>query len=47
MRIRYVMEDQTMIRVKKETRERLAALGSKGDTYDDIINKLIEDASKE
>jgi len=32
----------TMIRVSKETRERLASMGSKRDTYDKIILKLME-----
>jgi len=32
----------TMIRVSKETRERLASMGTKRDTYDKIILKLME-----
>ena len=32
----------TAIRVSKETRERLALLGSKRDTYDQIIQKILE-----
>ena len=31
----------TTIRIKRSTKERLAALGSKGDSYDDIVDKLI------
>ena len=38
-------ERRTNIQVKVSTRERLARLGRKGQTYDDIINMLI-DASK-
>lgn len=33
--------EDTMIRVKKTTREKLFNLGNKGDSYDDIINDLI------
>ena len=29
-------------RAKKKTRDRLALLGNKAETYDDIINKLID-----
>ncbi len=32
----------TMIRVSKETRERLASIGSKRDTYEKIIQNLLE-----
>jgi len=32
----------TTIQIKKETREELKSLGSKGETYDEIIRKLIE-----
>jgi len=31
-----------MIRVSKETRERLASIGSKRDTYEKIIQNLLE-----
>jgi len=34
--------DKTMIQVTKKTRERLIAFGGKGQTYDDIINQLLE-----
>lgn len=30
------------IRVSEQTREDLQGLGSKGDTYDDVIRRLIE-----
>ena len=33
---------KTNIQVQVTTRDRLAELGSKKDTYDDIINRLIE-----
>ncbi len=32
----------TTIQVRPETRERLKELGKKGDTYDEIINRLID-----
>jgi len=32
----------TTIRLKKETVEKLKNLGKKGETYDDIVNRLIE-----
>ena len=35
-------QDATTIKVLKSTRERLADLGKKSDTYDEIINKLID-----
>jgi len=34
--------DKTMIQVSKETRERLIAYGGKGQTYDGIINQLLD-----
>jgi predicted CopG family antitoxin len=36
----------TTIQISKETREKLADMGKKGETYDDIIKKLIETATK-
>jgi predicted CopG family antitoxin len=38
--------EATTIQVSKETREKLADMGKKGETYDEIINKLIETAKK-
>ena len=35
------MERKTNIQVKKSTRDALAALGSKDDSYDDIIRRII------
>lgn len=32
----------THIQVTKETRARLAAIGAKGETYDEIINRLLD-----
>jgi len=32
----------TVIRLKKATREKLKAIGMMGDTYDDVINKLLD-----
>ena len=39
--------EMTTIQVSKETREMLKELGRKGETYDDIIRRLIELARKE
>lgn len=36
------MDGKTNIQVSRETRNELAMLGKKGDTYDDIIRKLIK-----
>jgi len=36
------MSDKTSIQVTKETKERLGRLGIKGDTYDAIINRLLD-----
>lgn len=36
------MTYQTSIRLTSDTKDRLSALGSKGDSYDDIINGLID-----
>ena len=32
----------TSIRLKRETMEKLKAIGSKGETYDSIINQMLE-----
>ena len=34
------------IRVNKATREKLKSIGSKSETYDDIINVMLEDRKK-
>jgi len=36
----------TSIRVKKQTAERLKHVGRKGETYDEIIRRLLERASR-
>ncbi len=36
------MGDITTVKVRKATRDRLAKLGNKTETFDDIINKLID-----
>ncbi len=41
-----VMGETTTIPVKKGTRDRLKTLGQKGETYDEIIHKLIEIAEQ-
>jgi len=35
-------EDVTTIQVSRETRDQLKELGKKGETYDEIIKKLLE-----
>lgn len=40
-------ERRTNIQVKVSTREKLALLGRKGQTYDDIINELIHRVEEE
>lgn len=35
-------DDGTYIRVKKSTRERLGNIGTKKDSYDSVINMLID-----
>jgi len=35
-------QDATTIKILKSTRERLADLGKKLDTYDEIVNRLID-----
>ena len=41
------MGDITTIPLKKNTRDKLKKLGQKGETYDNIIQKLITLAEKE
>lgn len=36
------MEDITTIQITKETREKLKKIGRKGETYNDIILRLLE-----
>ena len=38
--------DQTTIQISKETREKLKKVGRKGQTYDEIIEKLLEISKK-
>jgi uncharacterized protein (UPF0371 family) len=39
-------KDETMIRIKRKTIERLRELGKYGDSYDRIINRLIDEREK-
>ena len=41
------MEEETTIRVSKETVQRLKQLGHKGETSEDIVQRLLELAEKE
>lgn len=36
----------TTIRIKRTTKAKLEAVGHKGETFDDIINKLLENFEK-
>lgn len=36
----------TSIRITKKTRERLARLGNKGETWDTLVNRLIDEVEK-
>lgn len=38
--------DITTIQISKDTRDELAEMGKKGETYNEIIKKLIETAKK-
>jgi predicted CopG family antitoxin len=38
---------QTTIQISKDTREKLKTIGRKGQTYDEIIENLIEIAKKD
>jgi len=40
------MNEFTMIRIKRTTHKKLTDLGHKGQSYDDVINDLIEGKSK-
>ena len=40
--VMYMENDIIVIRVRKKTRERLAELGKKRETYDNIICRLME-----
>jgi len=35
--------EMTSIKIRKSTRDRLKKIGRKGETYDDIINRLIDE----
>lgn len=40
------MSQQTTLKVSKETRNALAAIGNKDDTFDEIIMRLINEHKK-
>jgi hypothetical protein len=40
------MAEYSYVRLRRETVEKLKKLGFKGETYDDIINRLIEEVEK-
>jgi hypothetical protein len=37
----------TNVRLRAETRDRLKLRGAKGDSYDDIVVKLLDDSEKD
>jgi predicted CopG family antitoxin len=39
-------EDLTTIQLKKKTRERLKKEGDKGESYDDVINRILDEKEK-
>jgi len=41
------MNDITTIVIERETRDKLKKIGRKGETYNDIIKRLIENAETE
>lgn len=41
------MNDITTIPIQKDTRDKLKELGMKGETYDDIINRILENIEYE
>lgn len=40
------MKGKTNVQITIETRDRLIALGSKGDTYEDVIKRLLDDLTR-
>lgn len=45
--MRALQGEVTCIKVTKDTRQKLAKLGSKGDTYENVINTLLENNCNE
>ena len=41
LRVTMSTQDNTFIRVSKDTREKLAAIGSKRETYNEIVRRLL------
>jgi hypothetical protein len=41
------MDGITTIQVRKSTRDRLASMGRKNETYDEIINKLLDKCGRQ
>jgi len=40
------LDDITSLKVRKATRDRLGKLGNKTETYDDLLNRLMDSYSK-
>ena len=43
---KYVCMANTIIRISKEVRDKLKAIGRKGETYDEIVRRLIDESKK-
>ena len=42
----YDMTDRVVMKVERSTRERLKTFGQKGETYDTILNRLMDHEEK-
>jgi hypothetical protein len=40
-------QDLTTIQLKKKTRDRLKKKGDKGESYDDLINRILDEIEKQ
>lgn len=38
------MEDKTSVGIERSTKDRLDSHGKKGETYDELLNRLMDDA---
>jgi hypothetical protein len=39
---KHMVEDRTTVELEKKTRDKLKDLGKKGETYDELLNRLID-----
>jgi len=40
------MPEMTTLQVKKTTRDRLKGIGSKGETWDDLLNRMMDERNE-